>query len=968
MVRWLWGNPSLTRWGGLAAAIGVLAAASRAYGLAVDWGTALIYGLALALSSRWPIVMPSTGARVVLLTGLLLEAAWNRGLPTALLVVLLAFGLQLVVLYRRRYSWAWYQPLLAAAAVTLAYAAAVAIAGDLPGSPVDWGASWLDLGAFALAYGYWALVSVARAVRKAPVHGTTWPEEFGRIMQQTWWAPLLFLGVAWLLDLTHRPPYPLVIPVVLALLWVQAQVGTVFTTLHQDRAVARLIRTSPAPDPAAQAESHQVLLLVHALGRALALSSQEIRIIGYAALLQDLPRLQGRTLPRWLPDRPTPEEREAISRYVAEAARRVEQEGALQEVAELIRFRYAAHDGQGFPEAAAGALPTGAQVLAAANAIVHVMGLRGCGSGEAVAWLHANRPSRFSRELLEAMIACQREPDVARWMEQRLPGTVRQLQTLVAGGERPSTFYIGLRRIWLQLRGNVPLAPSLPQEVQAMAELAHFFASSTDSAETARIAVKAVGQLVGAKVALALADQEGDPMNMRFIAVHGFDQMDLTGRPVAVFGGEMSRAILNQTPVQIADLRELTSGLAHEIARTEGIHSILYVPLVGRGRTIGVMIVGMQGYHWFTPREVGLIHLMAGQAATALENARLIAEVEDRLARISELKALTDALLDNLSTGIIVVDAEGRLMLANATARHLFGDVVCETGSLLPQELADVFQVRRALAGEAAPECDRTWGTAMLEVQAIPLKDGHGVNMGAICLARDVTHVREMEQHVRRVEKLAAVGQLAAGAAHEIRNPLTSIRGFIQLLQAKGAQAQQEYFKIILSEIDRIDRLINDLLLLARPAEMQREPTALPDLIEELILLRQQEFDQQSITVVREFSPEVGPVPVDPKSIRQLLYNLTNNAVEAMPHGGRLTYRVRPAGNDRVALEVADTGVGIPSKQLKRLFVPFFTTKEQGTGLGLALCYSIVEAHKGRIDVQSEVGVGTTFTIYLPAR
>jgi signal transduction histidine kinase len=417
----------------------------------------------------------------------------------------------------------------------------------------------------------------------------------------------------------------------------------------------------------------------------------------------------------------------------------------------------------------------------------------------------------------------------------------------------------------------------------------------------------------------------------------------------------------------LADIREVRSGLVQEIAAVEGVRSALFLPIVHRGHTMGLLFVGLQRHHWFTPREVGLIQLMAGQAAAALENASLIQEAEAQLKDITELNAFTDTLLDNLQSGIIVVDPEGLVVMTNVAAHKRFGDQVpLEKGQPLPEGLGRAVQVDRALAGEPGPEVDWEQGGILLEVQSVPLRGSQGVVVGAICLVRDVTRVRSMEQQVLRVEKLAAIGELAAGAAHEIRNPLTSIRGFIQLLQARASRSDGEYFQIILNEIDRIDCIIRDMLLLARPSALQRQDVSLQTITNEVLLLHQTDFQRTNIAVTLEFDADVGLVWADPKMFRQLVLNLIRNALQAMPYGGALGVALRRVGSDQVAFEVQDTGVGISPENLKRLFVPFFTTKEEGTGLGLALCYSIVQAHGGRINVRSHVGQGTTFTVILP--
>lgn len=967
VTAWKREAPGVLRISALASGVGLTALLARHLGMPVAWGTAILYGITLAVAMRWPIVMPVTGARVVLLTGLLMEALWHHGLPTAIILLLVEFAVRMVVLAHGRHYWEWYRPIIVLSTLLVT----VGISNLLLGSHLPYPHNRLpDISTVAIAtvFAFWALLNASWTFLKAPMRGRTRLQEYVLCMQQTWWAPLLMLAVAWPMEVIHQIPLPVDMVMCLVLLWIQSQVGPVFTTLHQDRTVTDMVRLSGHQSPQQRGEAQRVLKVAYSLARAIPLPLRESRLVGYAALLQDPPE-EGVPVPRWLPHAPTQEEVRTLERHVHEAVRRVERDGALQDVADLIRFRYAAYDGRGYPEVAGEAIPAGAQVLAAANAIVIRSGQSGTARDYALAveWLRTHAAGRFSPVVLGAMVHAFASQDRPMEDERGLPETVRQLQRLVTGPEGPPAWVVALRRVLLSVRTQARLGPDLPEEVQAVARLAHFFASCTTSTEVAQIAVEAVGQLVGARTALALSEGAEGELTLRFKTAYGFLQMNPVGRLLAVTGGAMSRAILGHEPVQVLDLREMRSGLAQELAQVEGLRAVLYVPLVERGRTIGLLMVGMQDYHWFTPREVGLIHLMAGQAASALENARLMDELAERLAEVSNMKAFTDTLLDNLFTHIIVVDPVGRLVLVNAAARWRFGErLELNAGQPLPEELSLAFQVHRALDGESVPECDVVWDTFTLEAQSVPLRDGRGALLGAICIARDVTQVRTMEQQVRRVEQLAAMGELAAGAAHEIRNPLTSIRGFIQLLHARAEKTDGDYFQIILSEIDRIDQIIRDLLLLARPSDLQRVASQLPDLLKEVLVLQRTHLEHQGVSVVTEYDPTVPQVPVDPKMFKQLLLNLVLNAVQAMPFGGRITLVLRWAGPDQVALDVCDTGVGIPPEDLKRLFVPFFTTKEEGTGLGLALCYSIVQAHGGRIDVESRVGQGTTFTITLP--
>ena len=954
-------SPGLARALVLAVVTVIVAGGAYYWGEPLDWGIAILYGLAIASSMRWPITMGGTGVRVVITTGLRFEALWHHGLATAVMLMVVEYGARLFVINQGRSYWEWFRPVLTLFSFLTAYGLQVLVQGSAVLDGHIGALSHLDTPALIMVYAYWALLNSYWTLAK-PKPDRTGAYEFFRCMQQTWWAPLLFVLTAGGMTWVHGVGLPLTAVVCILLVWLEAQIGPVFTTLNQDTAVARLVRTSPAQNAAQRSTVHRVLRTAHMLGRSLGLSAQEMRVLGYAALLQDLPA-DAPPVPLWLPTAPTPAQVEAIRARLAATRLLIETDGALQEVAQVIAYRYASYDGEGYPAISGEAIPLLSQVLAAANALVCAP------QKDAVGWLRQHSATRFSRTVLAAMSQAfmKLEPVVDR--TRGLPEAVRQLQGLVSESAAPSPMLTALRRFWGSLRGQTGLAPDLPAEVQAVARLATYFASSTRADDTAQITAEAVGQLIGAKVAVALREGTDTELNLHVRAAYGFSVFNPVGVTLDLYGGALSRAMLDQAPYQVADLREVNSPVAEEAALAEGCRSALFVPLVHRNRTTGMIFIALSRYHWFTPREVGLIHLMAGQAAAALENARLITEAEERLEHISNMAAFTDSLLDNLSTSILVVDPEGLLVMANAVARQRFGaELVLEIKQPLPEPLAAVARMERALAGEVTPEEDVHWGNTTLEVQTVPLKDGRGVVVGAIWLARDVTQVRSMEQQVRRVEKLAAIGELAAGAAHEIRNPLTSIRGFMQLLQARASRADGDYFQIILNEIDRIDGIIRDMLLLARPAEVMRVETHLPTLLAEVLFMHQTELEAQNISVAKEFSPAAETSAIDPKMFRQLLLNLVINAMQAMPYGGTLRLALRSEGADSVVLEVGDTGVGIPPDNLKRLFVPFFTTKEEGTGLGLALCYSIVQAHGGRIDVTSQLGLGTTFTIKWPRK
>jgi len=222
---------------------------------------------------------------------------------------------------------------------------------------------------------------------------------------------------------------------------------------------------------------------------------------------------------------------------------------------------------------------------------------------------------------------------------------------------------------------------------------------------------------------------------------------------------------------------------------------------------------------------------------------------------------------------------------------------------------------------------------------------------------------------LEKAERLAAMGKLAAGLIHEIRNPLTSVRGFIQLLSEKKSAGDQEreYLDVVLSEIDRVNEIIRNFLFLARSGEFRPVKTDLDRLIREILLVVENQAALKGIEIIYKHEPGTPEIQADPEQIKQVMLNLIQNAFQAMPFGGKLTISLypEPSGN-QVILEVADTGVGIPPEHFSRLGEAFFTTKEDGTGLGLAISYRIIEDHRGRITVHSEEGKGSCFLLKLP--
>ncbi len=279
-----------------------------------------------------------------------------------------------------------------------------------------------------------------------------------------------------------------------------------------------------------------------------------------------------------------------------------------------------------------------------------------------------------------------------------------------------------------------------------------------------------------------------------------------------------------------------------------------------------------------------------------------------------------------------------------------------------PQELLDQIMARGAIELKVGERIlsDFEWSD---------LYDEKGGRVGGVLCFRDVTEEKKFQREIIQSEKLAVVGQLAAATAHEIRNPLTSIKGFLQLLEHRLKTMEQEseikeYTRIMVEEVDRMEKIIRDFLLMTKPSDVIREQACLNSVIERVLVLVQNQAILRNIQVVTDLT-KLSHVLMHKEAIQQVVLNLMQNALEAMNVGGTLTVQTKEE-DKHVVLLVIDTGIGMTDEELQNLGSPFYSTKTEGTGLGLTVSSKIIREHRGQIDVQSKKGVGTTIAIRLP--
>jgi two-component system sensor histidine kinase HydH len=346
---------------------------------------------------------------------------------------------------------------------------------------------------------------------------------------------------------------------------------------------------------------------------------------------------------------------------------------------------------------------------------------------------------------------------------------------------------------------------------------------------------------------------------------------------------------------------------------------------------------------------------------------------------LKQTRDYTRQVVANMANGLLSINTEGKIVSYNLLALELLGlkesevrgmdlnTVVDFKTSGICNTLADSISVlehdiyHSKKSGQIVP----------LALSATPIRNSNGQCEGAVIVLRDLTEIKQLEEKVKRTEKLAAIGELAAGVAHEIRNPLSSIRGFAQFLKQalKDRPKEQEYAQTMVNEVDRINRVVTDLLTYARPMAAKLAPTDVTELVEHAVRLVQPEAESCQAGIQMKVS-DLSKLPLDANQMTQALLNLLLNALQAVSQGGHVDIGAElNASDSKLRFWVEDDGPGISKDKLEKIFEPFFTTREKGTGLGLSIVHKIVENHNGEIIVESPspgMALGCRFTIRIP--
>jgi two-component system sensor histidine kinase HydH len=348
---------------------------------------------------------------------------------------------------------------------------------------------------------------------------------------------------------------------------------------------------------------------------------------------------------------------------------------------------------------------------------------------------------------------------------------------------------------------------------------------------------------------------------------------------------------------------------------------------------------------------------------------------------LKQTKDYTRQVVANMANGLLSIDQEGEIASYNLVALELLG---LNESDAKGMDLKTVIDFKASGIQETLTHC-----TSVLEYEiyhqkeageriplalsATPIQEYPGTCEGAVIVLRDLSQIKQLEEKVRRSEKLAAIGELAAGVAHEIRNPLSSIKGFAQFLRQalEDRPQEKEYAETMVSEVDRINTVVTDLLTFARPMEADLAPTDVTELIEHSVRLVEADAKSHELEIRMNFT-DLPEVKLDANQMTQALLNLLLNSLQAVKQGGRIEVGAElNTRNSSMHLWIEDDGPGIAvaKDKIEKIFEPFFTTREKGTGLGLSIVHKIIENHNGEIRVQSPLGgknYGSRFTIILP--
>lgn len=774
------------------------------------------------------------------------------------------------------------------------------------------------------------------------------------------------------------------------------------------------------------------------LGTHASLTPTDLDALRSAALLHDTGLTEGAAAAEVSPDPLTPDQLHAVRQHPLRASVQVGKVGNLLWVSRILETHHEHYNGWGYPFGLKGdEIPLPAAILGVAEAFLAMVTPRPYRrkvwtAAEAVEEIRSRSGEQFHPVAVAALVRAFEAGDLAGVLtpldpEEAAPQVVHeaigrlralaQTPHLPQHGETAGAVVGtgadvwfrgtgGLRRFAQRLFSRDPLSVlrrernRLADWYRSLYELSQVFSSSLDVDGIAGHLADAVHRLTTLPCQVSLVGGDGETLTS--LAVRGLPAEALATAHRTTTRGLSGIAFTQQRPVTSLDVGRDERAANQETAIRLGLKSCLVLPLVAGGTSLGIVYIYSPTIRTFPVAEVGALTAVCNLAALGLENALLYQRANERLSTLVESLRLLRSTLDTVPVGIVAVGAGTGFLLTNGRAAsylEAFGldaardeperileglrarlgttvvSDVLERGRPLGPEMVSVTGLSGRRRGEPLEE-------RFFEVSASPLEDVQGRTRGVMVILKDVTDEQRFEAEARRHEKLAAVGEVAAKAAHEIRNPLTSLLGFTQLLELYCPVRDQwsecsSYVGRIREEVERLDEIVQSMLVLARPARPTIADGDLARCVVETLQMLAPKAEEKGVALVGPGTDQAMPARFDHRQMRQVLMNLVQNAIDALTQAGG-----PPAGTRRVEVElvrgtrnrrryiivsVRDNGPGIHPADRANIFNAFYTTKDGGTGLGLPVSRGIVEAHGGTLTVKGvKGGSGAVFEICLP--
>jgi signal transduction histidine kinase/putative methionine-R-sulfoxide reductase with GAF domain len=558
------------------------------------------------------------------------------------------------------------------------------------------------------------------------------------------------------------------------------------------------------------------------------------------------------------------------------------------------------------------------------------------------------------------------------------------------------------------------------KEINALLEISKAIASDLYLEDVLRLIVTVTANLMDSKIcSLWILDEKDQKLKLK--ATQSISEEYLKERSLAMGEGVVGHVAIHNQPMAILNVIKEPLYKEKELAKKEGLVSMLSVPMCIKDRVIGVINCYTSYPHSFSKNEEEMLTTVANQAAICIENSGLMETLDideilrlvlegvtknigfDR-ARLYLVNERMNLLECRMAVGIdeerikgitLRLDPEDSVVARSIYEKQPFiipdaskdprvNPIIKEKFNLHSLVVIPLLAKEKALGAIAADfiEPNKNITKEALEsVMAFAQQAGLAIHNAFMYqelktfsqqmeekIQKTTADLRKTEAQLIRSEKLAALGQLAAGIAHEIRNPLTSINILIHSLTENlpSGTSHREDLQVIEEEIHRINEIVDQFLRFAKPAPPLLEKGDVISIFEETLQLLRPQIEKQRIIVQKEFQPLL-PILMDREQMKQVILNLLLNAVQAMPKGGYLALKGHiPEDDQWIKLSIQDSGVGIPGEDMNKLFDPFFSTKEGGIGLGLSIAHRIIDQHHGKIEVESAPGKGTLFTLWLP--